>query len=262
MPTSKAHPAPGHRRKPVQAPRTRVRAKEAARSRRSLYLIAGGVSAALTAILIAVSLVGGSGDGRSSSAILGAAETTALLAGIEQHGTVLGSPQAPVRLVEYADIQCPYCGAWARDVFPTIVRKYVRTGKLQIELRGLAFVGDDSVTGLRTALGTAPQSRLWNTVDLLFRNQGTENKGWVSDSLLRGILAAVPGLDATRALAERDSAAVETQMHTSATQAQAAGINSTPSFQIGVNGGPLERVAVQSLDVATFEAVIDDRLAP
>jgi protein-disulfide isomerase len=262
MPTSNAHPAPAPRKKPVQAPRKRVDHHAAPRlSRRSLYLLAVGVAGTVAAILIAVSVVGGKSGGTSSSTVVGAHETEALLAGIEQHGTVLGSPEAPVRLVEYADLQCPYCGVWARDVFPTIVREYVRTGKVQLEFRGLAFVGDDSVTALRTALGTASQGRLWHTVDLLFRNQGTENKGWVSESLLNGILAGVPGLDARRALSERDSAAVTAQTQKSSGQARAAGIDSTPTFQIGLTGGELHRVAVESLDVATFEAVIEDHLA-
>ena len=174
----------------VQAPRTRpagARKRPAAtapRSRKSLYLSALGVAAAAAAILIAVSVTSGrSGSASSAPATLsGAAETAALLRGIPQHGTTLGSPNAPIRLVEYADLQCVYCGAWARDVFPTLVRRYVRTGKVQLEFRGLAFVGDDSRVGLRTALAAAQQNRLWNVAELLYRNQGAENSGWINDS--------------------------------------------------------------------------------
>ena len=109
-------------------------------------------------ILIAVSATGGrSGSaGGAPATLAGAGETAALLSGIPQSGTTLGSPSAPVRLVEYADLQCVYCGAWARDVFPTLVRRYVRTGKVQLEFRGLAFVGSDSLVGLRTALVPPP----------------------------------------------------------------------------------------------------------
>ena len=151
------------------------------------------VAAAAAAILIAVSVMGGrSGSAGGAPATLsGVGETAALLGGIPQHGTTLGSPSAPVRLVEYADLQCVYCGAWARDVFPTLVRRYVRTGKVQLEFRGLAFVGSDSLVGLRTALAAAQQNRLWNLTDLLYRNQGAENSGWVSDSVVRGALAGI-----------------------------------------------------------------------
>ncbi len=88
------------------------------------------------------------------------------------------------------------------------MREYVRPGKLRLEFRGLAFVGSDSATALRTALAAGRQNRLWNVVDLLYRNQGTENTGWVTESLLRSVGEATPGLDVGRMLSERGSSAV------------------------------------------------------
>jgi protein-disulfide isomerase len=64
-----------------------------------------------------------------------------LFAGIQQHGIVLGSPNAPVTLVEFADLQCPYCGEFARNALPQIVRDYVRTGRVKVAFQGLAFLG-------------------------------------------------------------------------------------------------------------------------
>ena len=135
----RTRPASARKRSPAAAPH----------SRKSLYLTAIAVAATAAAILIAVSVTSSrSGSGqRGAGDPSGVGETAALLRGIPQHGTTLGSPNAPVRLVEYADLQCVYCGAWARDVFPTLVRRYVRTGKVQLEFRGLAFVGNDSLVG-------------------------------------------------------------------------------------------------------------------
>ena len=82
-----------------------------------------------------------------------------LLRGIPQQGTALGSPDAPVTLVEYADLQCPYCAQWARDAFPELVRDYVRTGRVRIVFRGLAFLGPDSDAALRAALAAGQQRR-------------------------------------------------------------------------------------------------------
>ena len=114
--------------------------------------------------------------------------------------------------MEFADPQCPYCADWAKTSLPTIVRRYVRTGKVRIVFDGMAFVGADSDTALRTALAAGRQGRFWNVIELLFENQGTENTGWVTDSLLRSIGAAVPGLDAQRMLDERTSSDVESAL--------------------------------------------------
>src|SRR5690349_18702280 len=99
-----------------------------------------------------------------AGALAAVSSTRELLAGIPQRPTVLGRPGAPVTLVEFADLQCPYGGLWARATLPTLVQRYVRTGKLRIDFRGLAFVGPDSKTALRVAHAAGAQNRLWNVV--------------------------------------------------------------------------------------------------
>lgn len=260
MSNSKAHRVQAPKTRPAKA---RKRSPAATpHSRKSLYVAAIAVAATAAVILIAVSATGGrSGSaGGAPATLAGAGETAALLSGIPQSGTTLGSPSAPVRLVEYADLQCVYCGAWARDVFPTLVRRYVRTGKVQLEFRGLAFVGSDSLVGLRTVLAAAQQNRLWNVTELLYRNQGAENSGWVSDAVVRGALAGISGVDASRVLAARESATVTAQVERASAQARAAGVNATPTFQIARRGQALRRLEVSALDVPSFAAPLDTLL--
>ena len=88
---------------------------------------------------------------------------------------MLGNPDAPVTLVEYVDLQCPYCAEWAVRTFPVLVSDYVRTGKLRIVFHGLAFIGPDSDTALRTALAAGREDRLWDVVAGFYVRQGAEN---------------------------------------------------------------------------------------
>jgi protein-disulfide isomerase len=182
-----------------------------------------------------------------------------LLAGIPQRGAALGSPTAPVTLVEYADLQCPYCGHWARETLPVLVDRYVRTGRLRIVFRGLAFIGPDSNKALRTAVAAGRHNHLWDVVHALYERQGVENAGWVTDGLVRDIAAVIPGLDAEKVRSERSKSDVAGEIERAAAAAQAAGVSGTPTFQVGRTGGRLDLLRVSSLGpegiVPAIEAV-------
>jgi protein-disulfide isomerase len=234
-------------------------ADTAAMRRRVLVFGSAAVAVAVAAALVAVFAFGSSGTPTPAS-VTGAGRVQALLHGIPQHGTALGSSSAPVTLVEFADPQCPYCGMWERDALPTIVDRYVRPGKVRVVFQGMAFVGPDSVTALRTALAAARQGHFWNVIELLYDNQGTENTGWVTDSLLRGIGGAVPGLDIDRMLADRTSNAVDEAMARSAAVARSAGVNSTPTFGIARGSGRVQLLHVPDLTAAALIPTLDAAL--
>ena len=220
------------------------------------------VAAVIAGSLIAASLVGASSGGRTEP-VPGSAQLAgdpALLRGLPQNGTVLGSPDAPLTLVEYADLQCPFCAEWARRAFPELVRDYVAPGHLRIEFRGLAFLGPDSELALRTALAAGEQNRLWNLVHLLYANQGGENAGWVTPDLLDRIATAVPGLERDLMLDQRWKPRVERELHAASHAAERDRVTGTPSFLAGPTGGKLEPVLLSSLDAATVRAHLDGLL--
>jgi protein-disulfide isomerase len=228
--------------------------------RRRLLLASLAAAVVVAAALIGALAFGSGGSKRPAVEPVGVARVTAMLNGIPQQGPTLGSPDAPVTLVEFADPQCPYCARWAQSALPTIVSRYVRTGKVRIVFNGMAFVGADSDTALRTALAAGRQNRFWNVMELLYENQGTENTGWVTDSLLRAIGAAVPGLDAKRMLDERGSSAVDSLLAGAQSFAQQAGVNQTPSFAVGKTGGTLTLVQLTSLAPSGITPSLDAAL--
>ncbi len=233
-----------------------------------LYGGLAGIAVAVAVVLIVVNLTGGESKSSSPAAVDGSA-TAALLAGIPQDGISLGSPDAPVVLVEFADLQCPFCAQFAGGELPKLVEDYVRPGKLRIEFRGLTFIGaressgdNDSEQALRFALAAGEQNKLWNVVDLLYLNQGPENTGWVTPELLDAIGAAVPGLDVAAADAAADSPAVSQAIQDSALLAQQRfpdGI-ATPSFLVGKRGGALTLVKAPWTDSKAFAREIDAAL--
>jgi protein-disulfide isomerase len=217
----------------------------------------------IAAALVAASLLGSAAAQGESPAphasVAVSVERDPLFRGVPQDGIALGNPQAPVTLVEYADLQCPYCAQWARDAFPTIVREYVRTGRVRVVFRGLAFLGPQSDTALRAALAAGEQDRLWDVVHGLFLQQGAENAGWVSDALLRSFGGT--GLDTQRMLDSTQSPWVERQLAAADRAAGRAGVPGTPFFQAGRTGGALTPLRVSALDAETFRRELDRLLA-
>ena len=185
-----------------------------------------------------------------------------LFAGIEQQGVALGSPDAPVTLVEYADLQCPYCAQWSRETLPVLVDEYVATGKLRIVFHGLAFIGADSDKALRTAIAAGQDNHLWDVVHGLYASQGAENSGWVTRRARRARSPPdVPGLDGEKLLSARWEDSVEPELKRAADAAARAGVHGTPAFQLGPTGGPLELLHVDSLGPEGIVPAIDAVLA-
>jgi protein-disulfide isomerase len=235
--------------------------------RRRSVLFAVAIGLAIGAALIAASFLSSRSGAASEPAgeptqtPSGVAEVTKMLDGIPQNGTALGRADAPVTLVEYADLQCPYCAQWALGVLPTLVEDYVRAGQLRIEFRGLAFIGPDSETALRTALAAGRKDRLWQAVELLYANQGAENAGWVTEDLITRLTASIPGLRPEQVVGDRQSSSVDAQMAKAQAQAQASNVRGTPAFEIGRTGRTLRPLEVTSLESAQFAAAIDSVLA-
>ncbi|HET8651729.1 MAG TPA: DsbA family protein [Gaiellaceae bacterium] len=225
------------------------------------FALAGVLATVIAAVLVGVSVMSGSDESSAPAptTVLDSTETTQLLQGIPQQGNALGRAGAPVTLVNYSDLQCPFCAEWSRRAFPDLVREYVRTGKVRVEFRGLAFLGPESDTGLRAALAAGEQGKLWHVVDLLFRNQGPENSGWLTDDTLRQVGASVDGLDVQQMLERRP--AMTPKMQEAQAAATASGINGTPSFEVGPTGGRLQRVQITSLDAEGLRPAIESLLA-
>ena len=163
-------------------------------------------------------------------------------------------------MTEFADLQCPFCGDYARNALPEVVRRYVRTGKVKLVFRALTFIGEDSEEAARMALAAGQQNKLYQFVELVYRNQGAEETGWVDDEYLRRIGSAV-GLDVDRAMAARGGAAVTAELETAIAEGKAAGVESTPWFLIAKGAEKPKRLEVEALTAEAVTGAIDAAIA-
>ena len=239
--------------------RQAAEAHGAARKRR-LAVLGGVVALAAMLVVLLVAVTGGDDEPASDAggaSLAGQAATTELLAGIAQDGRFLGSPDAPVTLVEFADLQCPFCAQFARNALPAIVRDYVRPGKVRLEFRPRAFLGPDSIAAAQVVMGAGLQDKLWNVLDLLFANQGAENSGWVEDDLVRRVLAA-SAIDPVANQRAANSAAVAGELKEAELLAARNGLDATPAFLVGKRGEAFRPLQVQALTPEVFAAALDE----
>jgi protein-disulfide isomerase len=243
------------RRTPAPPP---VRSTGGRRASPKVLAIAAAVIAlAAVAAALAFALTGGSSSSSTpttSSTLPDAGSAVSMFKGIPQRGNVLGKPNAPVTMVEYIDLQCPVCRAFETDVMPTIVPQFVKTGKVKVIARPIAFIGPDSVRGRLAALAAARQNHFFDFTQLVYFNQGGENTGWLDDDFVRAAYSSIPGLDVAAAEKARNETAIADQGDRFEAQATADNVTGTPTVLVGKTGGKL--TAVASPDVANLSAAI------
>jgi protein-disulfide isomerase len=223
-------------------------------SRRSI-LVAIAVAAVAAGALVAAALLLRDDGGSRGSAPAGVD-----LTGIPQDGSSLGDANAPVTLVEYADMQCPFCADWSEEMLPTLVTDYVRPGNVRADFRAVAILGADSETAARFVIAAGLQDRLWEFQEALYGRQGGENEGWVTDEVVREAAEEVPGLDVEQLFADEESAEVAAQLQENMARFQADGATGTPTVMLQI--GDQEPYMIQvGLDPEALSAALDDALA-
>lgn len=265
------------RREQARAQRRALEEAQQAGAQRRRLIQLGGIVVVVAAI-IAIVLIATSGGGSSAhklkpaqkgTAVPHSAEVQARFAGIPQHGIELGSPKAPVTLQEFADLQCPFCRQYTLSVFPTLISKYVRTGKLRMEFHNYDIIGPDSLKASKMAEAAGKQNLLWNFADLFYNNQQQENSGYVTDAFLTQIAGGVHGLNVSKALSERFAPAIEGTISNdnqlarvySSQYSNLGGFSGTPSFLLYKTGTTPQLFTPNSLtEAAVFEGPINKLL--
>jgi protein-disulfide isomerase len=183
---------------------------------------------------IALSQSGGDDDQESGPP---SGDTQALIDSLHQNGDSIGEADAPETVLEFADMQCPFCRQFALKEIPTLLAGPVSDGTAKIRYRSWAILGEDSKTAAAAALAAGEQDRMWNYVEAFYAKQGEENSGYVTDEFLREIAedAKVPDLDQWEA--DRDPTRWSVVLKEVEDQASELGFSGTPSFAIEGPGG-------------------------
>ena len=230
--------------------------------------IAGGVVvvAAIAVVLGIVLSRGGKpaptdlpkvGSATWEGALQGSTDVRKLFKGIPEKGLVLGPATAPVTLTEFIDLQCPDCQYFETQELPTLIQKYVRTGKLNIRMQPWAIRGPASLTGQSATIAASLQNKGFQFAEMLYLNQGVENSGWLNENMVGLASASVDGLRASKVLSDMSSSRVKSVVTGVDQRASTGGFDATPTILLNKRGRPEHVLSVGVPNMSTLESEIE-----
>lgn len=158
-----------------------------------------------------------------------------------------GMSNAPVTVVEYADFQCPFCGRFARETFPSIKQNYIDTGKVRWIFRHfpLRNIHPNAEGASQASECASDQNAFWNYHDRLFQ-QGTS----LAIADLKAYASQL-GLSSAAFDPCVDGGGKATRVQSDVNSGQALGVTGTPAFFIN------NRLLIGFRNVADFSAALD-----
>ncbi len=216
------------------------------------------VSGKAFAGIAAALLLAACGEGSVVSGLTGAVDYE-----VKESDRVMGSPDAPVTIIEYASMTCSHCAAFATTVLPEIESTYVESGQVRFIFREFPLDGAARVASALARCQTG--DNYFAFIDLIFENQqnwianltGGGNQGITQESVEESLLeyARIAGMGREQAIACMRDPENLAEVDANWNEAQNRYIiNSTPGFV--VNGV----THTGALPFEAFKEIIDPLL--
>lgn len=172
-----------------------------------------------------------------------------------------GSPTAKVTLIEVSDYHCPFCRRHMQTTQPQIDSEYISTGKLQYIFIDypIAQLHPEAFKAHEAANCAGDQGKYWEMHARLFASP-TRDLGLLVDQ------AKQLGLDGRALKACLDSGKYSKSVRDSVARMEELGVNSTPTFLLGVTPAPgqpmrVAKVVKGAVPFAEFKKAIDVMIA-
>lgn len=159
----------------------------------------------------------------------------------------IGPEEAPVKIVEYSDFQCPYCSKAAATV-KEIEAKYGDQVQITYKHFPLTSVHENAMLSAKAAESAGYQGKFWEMHDALFADQSNLSR----KNILK--LAQDIGLDMDKFATYLDNKNISAKVIQQQKEAESLGVNSTPTFFIN------ETKLVGAQPLAEFDKVIAEEL--
>ena len=157
------------------------------------------------------------------------------LPALKAEGYLMGSPTAPVEIIEFADFECPGCGQFATLTEPDIRARLVNTGQVRMRFMDFPLPIHKNTWDASLAASCAnEQGKFWEMHDAIFQNQDR----WNGEATSRprgplGDLAKGLGRDMTKYGSCMDTEKYRAQVQANLQEGERRRVERTPTFIIG-----------------------------
>lgn len=176
---------------------------------------------------------------------------------------VLGNKNAGVTLIEFSDYECPFCKRHFDQVYPSLKKDYIDTGKVKMVFRDYPLpFHDPMATFEANAANCAKEqggdSAYFKFHDAIFTKTKSNGNGLTKDEVYQ--ITSDLGLNQANLKTCADSAKYSEEIKKDITDGSSAGVSGTPSFFIGKSdqsGSITGQIIVGAQPYSAFQAVID-----
>ena len=220
-------PASNERKDRNVPPRNTVRQARASNRPKAFFWILGLIA------LIGVAALGYvASRPKSSTVVADVADTTN--AGPAQ-GYLIGKVDAPVKIVEFADFECPSCGGWATVTEPDVRSRIINAGLANLTYYDFPLTQHRNTIAASNAAACADeQGKFWQMHDRLFQAQDEWNgEATEQPKPFFKRYAGEAGLDVSKWESCFDARKYQKRISANLAEGIRRGVNSTPTFVIG-----------------------------
>jgi protein-disulfide isomerase len=175
----------------------------------------------------------------------------------QAEGYLLGNPNAPVTIVEFADFECPACGQFATITEPDVRARLINTGQANLRFYDYPLpMHKNTWPASNAAACAADQGKFWEYHDLLFAGQDKWNGEATSrpKGVFKGYAQQL-GLDVDKWETCFDSQTHQPRIMANVREAERRQVGQTPTFIIG------DKMIPGAVGYDKLKAYVDSALA-
>ena len=167
---------------------------------------------------------------------------------------VMGDPDAPLTVIEYASFTCPHCASFHENTYGDLKKNYIDTGKIKFVFREIYF--DKYGIWASMIARCAGPKKFFGLTDILLSSQSTWARAGDDLAIVNELskIARLAGLEEEQIQScLRDGDKIKALVAWYKDNATADGVRSTPSFMID---GQL----YSNMDYNEFSKLLDEKL--